>query len=136
MSPNISGGRCTGQIDDMSLWYASCLPPSIQIPASLQFAFSFGQKAVHHVQLPWCPRSNCGICYRVTNQGGYAGGHIGGVGNSVVVQIVDSCPASHPANFCKTNVPADQRCAPGVNTLDIDESAYLALTGQPFGSVS
>ena len=87
-------------------------------------------------QGPPCPTSNCGICYRVTNQGGYGGAGIGGVGNSIVVQIIDSCPASHADNYCKTNVPGDERCAPGTNALDIDESAYQALTGQPFGSVS
>ncbi len=28
---------------------------------------------------PSCPTSNCGICYQVTNQGGFDGGSIGGV---------------------------------------------------------
>lgn len=86
--------------------------------------------------VPACPTSNCRICYHVTNQGGYGGSGVGGVGNSVVVQIIDSCPAAHAENFCKTDVPADQRCGAGTNTLDIDQSAYHALTGQGFGSVS
>ncbi|MCJ1367748.1 hypothetical protein MMC16_006882 [Acarospora aff. strigata] len=113
LSPNISGGRCSGTVDDMSL----CA----------------GQSPVSGYTGPSCPKSNCGICYRVTNQGGYGGSHIGGVGNTIVVQIVDSCPASHAMNYCKTDVPGDQRCAPGTNSLDIDQSAYMALTGQPFG---
>ena len=97
---------------------------------------SNGQQPIPGYQGPSCPTANCGICYRVTNQGGYGGSDVGGVGNSVVVQIIDSCPASHADNFCKTNVPGDERCAPGSNTMDIDQSAYQALTGQPLGSVS
>ncbi|MCJ1459776.1 hypothetical protein MMC28_010155 [Mycoblastus sanguinarius] len=32
-------------------------------------------------------------------------------------------------------MPADQRCGdPGTNQLDIDQTAYMALTGQAFGS--
>jgi len=102
----------------------------------LTCASSAGQNSVPGYRGPACPTTNCGICYRVTNQGGYGGAGIGGVGNSVVVQIVDSCPASHADNYCKTNVPGDERCAPGTNSLDIDQSAYQALTGQPSGSVS
>ena len=65
------------------------------------------------------------------------GSSVGGAGNSVIVQIIDACPASSAYNFCKTDVPANQRCgAAGVNQLDIDQSAYQALTGQPFGAVS
>lgn len=86
---------------------------------------------------PSCPTSNCGVCYQVTNQGGFDGGSIRGVGQSVIVQIVDSCPSQNAWNYCKTNVPAEQRCeSSSINALDIDQGAYMALTGQPFGSVS
>ncbi len=86
---------------------------------------------------PSCPTSNCGICYQVTNQGGFDGGSIGGVGQSVTIQIVDSCPSQNAWDYCKTNVPAEQRCeSSSLNALDIDQGAYMALTGQPIGSGS
>lgn len=96
-----------------------------------------GQVPVAGYVAPSCPTSNCGICYSVTNQGGFNGGSVGGVGQSVIVQIVDSCPSQNAYNFCKTDIPAEQRCeSSSLNALDIDEAAYQALTGQPFGSVS
>lgn len=95
-----------------------------------------GQQPMSGYAGPACPHSNCGACYLVTNMGGYGGGQIGGVGNSVTVQIVDSCPSTNAWNYCKTEIPDDQRCeSSGTNQLDIDQAAYQALTGQPFGSV-
>lgn len=48
---------------------------------------------------------------------------------SVIVEIVDACPASHAANYCKSLVPADQRCGSSeTNSLDIDAKAYKELT--------
>ena len=68
---------------------------------------------------------------------GGVGGTVGGAGKSIVVQIVDACPATNAENYCKTNVDPAQRCmAAGTNMLDIDVSAYQALTGQASGSVS
>lgn len=59
------------------------------------------------------------------------------MGNSVIVQIIDSCPAVSPMNYCKTDMPLNQTCGDtGTNQLDIDQSAYMPLTGQAFGSVS
>lgn len=41
------------------------------------------------------------------------------------MQIIDACPASNAFNFCKTEVPADERCSDrNANSLDIDISAY------------
>lgn len=115
ISPQISGGLCQAAVD-----MSQCN----------------GQAPVPGYVPPQCPRNNCGICYSVTNQGGYQGAATTGVGQSIIVQIVDSCPASNAQNFCKTDVPADQRCgSSSVNQLDIDQSAYLALTGVAFGSV-
>ena len=115
LSPNISGGTCSGSIDP-----SKC---SGQSPAAGWMG-------------PSCPTSNCGKCYTVTHTGG-VGSSVGGVGNSITVQIIDACPSTSPANFCKTNVPSNQRCGDsGTNQLDIDTSAYMALTGQAFGSVS
>ena len=95
-----------------------------------------GQSVVGGYQAPGCPKSNCGKCYKVTNKGGI-GGSVGGVGNQVTVQIIDACPASSAYNYCKTGMPANQRCGdPGTNQLDIDQTAYMALTGQPYGGVS
>ena len=113
ISPQISGGACRGEID-MSICSGQ-QPKSSYIP-------------------PQCPRSNCGLCYEVTNKGGYGSSHIGGVGNKITVQIIDSCPQTNAWNFCKTEVSKDQRCSDNsTNQLDIDESAYEALTGEAFG---
>lgn len=40
------------------------------------------------------------------------------------------CPSESAFNFCKTDVPAPERCgSSSTNSFDIDQSAYLALTG-------
>ena len=89
-------------------------------------------------QGPSCPKTNCGKCYKVTNQGGIPVNQaVGGIGNSVIVEIIDACPQSNPQNYCKTDMAANQRCEdPNTNQLDIDSSAYEVLTGQAFGNVS
>jgi len=93
-----------------------------------------GQKPKSGYGAPACPTQNCGLCYKVTNTGGYGGSQIGGVGNYVIVEIIDSCPNVHAGNFCKTDIPKNERCNDyETNQLDIDQSAYQALTGQPFG---
>ena len=115
LSPDISGGLCSASVD-----MSQCN----------------GQSPVPGYVSPQCPQSNCGLCYSVTNQGGFQGAAISGIGQSIVVQIVDSCPAENAQNFCKTDVPVEQRCgSSSMNQLDIDQSAYVALTGVPFGSV-
>lgn len=113
ISPDITGGRCQGSID---------------------MGLCDGQQAKSGYAGPQCPRSNCGLCYKVTNKGGYGNSEIGGVGKHIIVEIIDSCPYTHACNFCKTNIPADQRCqSHDKNQLDIDVSAYKALTDQDFG---
>ena len=68
---------------------------------------------------------------------GSVGGSVGGAGNTITVQIIDACASTSPSNFCKTDMPSTQRCGDsGTNQLDIDTSAYMALTGQAFGNVS
>ena len=114
LSPNISGGRCSGSIDP-----SKCT----------------GQSPVSGWIPPSCPTSNCGSCYTVTHTGSI-GSSIGGVGKSITVQIIDGCASTSPSNYCKTDVPSTQRCGDsGTNQLDIDTSAYMALTGQAFGNV-
>ena len=116
ISPDISGGACYAQID---------------------FGLCSGQSPVPGYEGPACPTSNCGLCYQVVNNGGYGGSPVGGIGSSVIVQIIDSCPTESAWNFCKTDIPANERCGDsGTNQLDIDQSAYLALTGTGFGGVS
>lgn len=116
ISPDISGGLCDAPTDyDMS----KCS----------------NDQAESGYEGPACPKNNCGTCYTVTNLGGYGGDSVGGVGNSITVQIIDSCPSGSADNYCKTDVPADERCgSSSTNALDIDQSAYQALTGTPFGS--
>ena len=54
-----------------------------------------------------------------------------------MVQIIDACPHTSAWNYCKTDTALDQRCGDyQTNQLDIDQSAYVALTGEAFGSVS
>jgi hypothetical protein len=96
---------------------------------------SNGQSPASGVVGPSCSTSNCGKCFSVTNEGGFDGASIGGVGNTITVQIIDSCPSTSAFNFCKTEVPAEERCgSSSTNSLDIDQSAYVALTGENFGS--
>ena len=85
-----------------------------------------GQGPIGGYAAPTCPKSNCGKCYKVTNNGGVGGAKIGGLGNSITVQIIDACPSTSAYNFCKTSMPANQRCGDaGTNQLDIDSSAYV-----------
>jgi len=114
ISPDISGGLCYSTIN-----MNNCN----------------GQQPVAGYESPSCPRNNCGKCYRVTNMGGMGGNSVGGVGRHAVVQIIDSCPSVNAWNYCKTNIPANQRCESSTtNQLDIDMNAYEQLTGQPYGS--
>ena len=116
ISPDISGGTCSGSID-----MSQCN----------------GQSPIPGYANPNCPSSQCGVCYQVTNNGGYGGNAVGGGGNSVIVQIIDACPSGSAWNFCKTDVPADERCGDGgTNQLDIDQGAYAALTGTGWSDVS
>ncbi|MCJ1267872.1 hypothetical protein MMC22_007758 [Lobaria immixta] len=113
ISPQISGGKCSGRVD-MSL----CR----------------GQSPMAGYRPPQCPKCNCGTCYKVTNRGGHRGAKIGGIGKSIIAQIIDSCPSVHPENYCKTDMAADERCtSKTMNQLDIDKTAYRALTGQDHG---
>ena len=115
LSPDISGGKCSGTMD---------------------MSICNGQSPAAGYQGPSCPTNNCGKCYTVTNKGSM-NGEGGGVGKSIVVQIVDSCPSTHAQNYCKSAIPKNQRCMDSsTNQLDIDVSAYQALTGAAFGSVS
>ncbi|KAI4152144.1 MAG: hypothetical protein LQ340_003080 [Diploschistes diacapsis] len=78
----------------------------------------------------------CGTCYKVTNQGGFNGEMLDsqpvpGVGKFITVMIIDACPHNSAWNYCKTSVTnlAEKCMAPGQDALDIDQSAYSALTG-------
>ena len=54
------------------------------------------------------------------------------------MQIIDVCPGGHAQNYCKpASIDARTRCQSyGTNELDIDEPAYVKLTGREFGEVS
>ncbi len=95
LSPLWSGGKCSGSIDT-----SKCS----------------GQNPIGGYSGPACPKTTCGKCYKVCNKGGYGGAIVGGVGNCITVNIIDACPSSSAFNYCKTSVPADERCgANGVN---------------------
>jgi hypothetical protein len=116
LSPIWSGAKCSGSIDT-----SKCN----------------GQNPISGYSGPSCPTTTCGKCYKVCNTGGYGGASVGGVGNCIIVDIIDACPSESAYNYCKTSVPAAERCgASGTNALDIDESAYKALTGSSWSSSS
>ncbi|KAJ7776252.1 hypothetical protein B0H16DRAFT_1712634 [Mycena metata] len=55
-------------------------------------------------------------------------------GATIKVKIIDACPATHPANYCKIaafggTIPNDEACeASGTNALDIATTARGALS--------
>lgn len=115
LSPNAwSGARCSGSID-----YSKCN----------------GQNPVAGYVPPSCPKTTCGECFKICNAGGYGGASVGGVGNCIIAQVIDACPSESAQNYCKTNVPADERCgSSSTNSFDLDISAYRALTGVSWSS--
>ncbi|KAJ7689969.1 hypothetical protein B0H17DRAFT_889964, partial [Mycena rosella] len=55
-------------------------------------------------------------------------------GATIKVKIIDACPATHPANYCKIaafggTIPNDEACeASGTNALDIATTARSSLS--------
>ncbi|TVY15687.1 hypothetical protein LARI1_G007667 [Lachnellula arida] len=111
------GAKCAGSAGDMS----KCS----------------GQNPVSGYEGPSCPTTTCGLCFKVCNTGGYGGATVQGVGNCITVDIIDACPSESAWNYCKTEVPADERCgSSGTNSLDVDQSGYVGLTGGSWSSSS
>ncbi|GLB35550.1 hypothetical protein LshimejAT787_0211150 [Lyophyllum shimeji] len=85
---------------------------------------------------PACPNEQqCGHCFNVRCTGSLDGETSGACsGRTIKVKIIDACPATHPANYCKTaafggTVPDREACeAVGVNALDIATTARSALS--------
>ncbi|KAI0646575.1 hypothetical protein C8Q79DRAFT_1070147 [Trametes meyenii] len=85
---------------------------------------------------PACPDEElCGTCFNVRCTGSLDGETTGAcTGRTIKVKIVDACPATHPANFCKipqfggTIRPIEACEQPGVNALDIATTARSALS--------
>ena len=81
---------------------------------------------------PSCPPAavKCGTCHRVDNIGPYgSSSNVDQIYGTVIVEIVDACPAGNAQNYCKTKVAADQRCGSNrTNSLDVDVGAYKNLT--------
>ena len=85
---------------------------------------------------PSCPPGavRCGTCHRVDNIGTYGSAPSSQIYGTVTVQIIDACPAGNAQNYCKTDVPADERCGSNeTNSLDIDVGAYRGLTAGMMG---
>lgn len=114
ISPNISGGPCNASVGD-----GTC---NGQVPNNSSY------------EGPHCGTSNCGWCYKVTNDGSAKWDSVAqGIGNSVVVQIIDACPHNSAMNYCKTEQPSNQTCtSDSTNQLDIDQNAYMTLTGEAY----
>ena len=126
ISPDLSKGLCDG----------SQMDPNAQYDLSKCTADGGVVSGYPH---PSCNNAvACGTCYGVANFGVYPTDSGAQIGKSVVVQIVDACPAGSALNYCKVKanppIPADERCGAG-NTLDIDYSAYKDLTGTDYQSV-
>ncbi|TCD65758.1 hypothetical protein EIP91_002242 [Steccherinum ochraceum] len=83
-----------------------------------------------------CPdEEQCGKCFNITCTGSLDGEITGSCsGRAIKVKIVDACPASHPANFCKIpafggNINPREACeASGVNAFDIATTARTRLS--------
>ncbi|KAL8953757.1 MAG: hypothetical protein Q9222_000439 [Ikaeria aurantiellina] len=76
-----------------------------------------------------------GQCFQSVDMGGISG-DISGVGKSIVVQIIDACPAENAWNYCKTDQPDKrQKCMDrNTNSLDIEVNSYTELTGVAYAS--
>ncbi|KAF8168070.1 hypothetical protein B0H34DRAFT_792723 [Crassisporium funariophilum] len=77
----------------------------------------------------------CGHCFNVKCTGSLDGETSGACsGKTVKVKIVDACPSTHPANYCKTaafggTIPDREACeASGVNAFDIATTARSTLS--------
>ncbi|KAJ6549903.1 hypothetical protein B0H19DRAFT_951943 [Mycena capillaripes] len=78
----------------------------------------------------------CGTCFNVKCKyfcTGSLDGETSGAcsGATIKVKIIDACPATHPANYCKiaSSVRDDEACeASGTNALDIATTARSALS--------
>ncbi|KAJ6602255.1 hypothetical protein B0H10DRAFT_1823278 [Mycena sp. CBHHK59/15] len=77
----------------------------------------------------------CGTCFNVKCTGPLDGETNGACsGTTINVKIIDACPATHPANYCKIaafggTIPNDEACeASGTNALDIATTARSALS--------
>ncbi|KAK0456482.1 hypothetical protein EV421DRAFT_62902 [Armillaria borealis] len=85
---------------------------------------------------PACPdEQQCGNCFNIRCTGSLDRETSGScTGNTVKVKIVDACPSTHPANYCKIaafggSVPEDEACeASGVNAFDIAITAKSILS--------
>ncbi|KAJ7068824.1 hypothetical protein C8F01DRAFT_935527, partial [Mycena amicta] len=78
---------------------------------------------------------NCGQCWDISCTGSISGETSGSCsGRSIRVKIIDACPATHPANYCKIpafggTVPNNQACeASGTNAFDIATTARSLLS--------
>ncbi|KAI0747046.1 hypothetical protein C8Q80DRAFT_1104997 [Daedaleopsis nitida] len=85
---------------------------------------------------PACPDEQvCGRCFNVKCIGSLDGEVVGTCSNRTIkVKIVDACPATHPANYCKipqfggTIRPQEACEAVGTNALDIATTARSQLS--------
>ncbi|KAJ7811299.1 hypothetical protein B0H14DRAFT_2378458 [Mycena olivaceomarginata] len=76
----------------------------------------------------------CGTCFNApVSLDGETSGACSGA--TIKVKIIDACPATHPANYCKIasrsggTIPNDEACeASGTNALDIATTARSALS--------
>ncbi|KDR69822.1 hypothetical protein GALMADRAFT_214902 [Galerina marginata CBS 339.88] len=95
-----------------------------------------GKGACTNCAGPACPGEQvCGQCFNVKCTGSLDGETSGSCsGKTIKVKIIDACPATHPANYCKTasfggTIPDREACeASGVNALDIATTARSTLS--------
>uniref|UniRef100_A0A5K1K3T9 Cell surface hydrophobicity-associated protein n=1 Tax=Ganoderma boninense TaxID=34458 RepID=A0A5K1K3T9_9APHY len=85
---------------------------------------------------PACPDEElCGTCFNVRCTDSLDGEVTGACTNNVIkVKIVDACPATHPANYCKIpefggNIRPIEACEqPNTNAMDIAVTARSLLS--------
>ncbi|KAM0794982.1 hypothetical protein BDR22DRAFT_627525 [Usnea florida] len=125
ISKDISTGLCTGSQPNMDFHYNTSICTA-----------NGGQYPSPNYIPPSCPPGavRCGTCYRVDNIGAYGSTPSSQIYGTVIVQIIDACPAGNAQNYCKTKVPPDERCGSNqTNSLDIDVGAYRNLTAGMMG---
>lgn len=135
LSPSLSAGLCEGSQNTTTPQYdmSVCTLQGGQAPDVSSYSG------------PACQHARCdpATCYKVDNLGP-VGGATGEVIGSVMVQIIDGCPAGSAWNYCKTDIDPAQRCSsPITNALDIDFNAYETLypgknysSGNPEGNAN
>ncbi|KAJ7024964.1 hypothetical protein C8F04DRAFT_968372, partial [Mycena alexandri] len=129
LSPLWVGSRCTGSMNA-----ANCNGRGACVncvgPDELVCGTCFNVKCKYFLST-----ATSSLCSQYLGTGSLDGETSGACsGATIKVKIIDACPATHPANYCKIpafggTIPNDEACeASGTNALDIATTARGALS--------